>query len=206
MIIAEFTISHHPDIASMAALNNYRPDVYAILGPLGEYLLHTPTLGLSCADREIIAAFVSSLNGCAYCEAIHSAIATVHLGSNMRELIENIKHDYTSSHISPQLKALLAIAEQVQKGGKNVTAEAVAKAKACGANDDDVHDTVLLAAAFCMFNRYVDGLGTCMPEDQDEVEKMAPAIAEMGYSMAPVSSRTRAERRRQIHSEPSFVK
>ena len=107
-------ISHNFDIASMTALNTYRTDVYVIFGPSGKHLLHTPTPGLSCADREIIAAFFSSLNGCTYCETIHIIIATVHLGSNMRELVENVKHDYRSSQISPLLKALLAIAEQGQ--------------------------------------------------------------------------------------------
>ena len=98
----------------------------------------------------------------------------------MRGLVEDIKHDYKSSHISPQLRARPAIAEQVQKGGKNVTAKAVADAKACGASNGDVHDTVLLAAAFCMFNRYVDGTGTRMPESREEVERMDQQLRSWG--------------------------
>jgi len=94
-----------------------------------------------------------------------------HLGGDY-ELISRIKSDYASAEISEKLKALLAIAGKVQKGGKHVTPEDVERARKLGATDKEIHDTVLIAAAFCMFNRYVDGLGTWQPTDPRAYREM----------------------------------
>jgi hypothetical protein len=79
------------------------------------------------------------------------------------------------------LKALLVIAGQVQRGGKQVTTEAVARARDLGATDLEIHDTVLIAAAFCMFNRYVDGLATTQPRDEAMYRERGKRIAREGY-------------------------
>jgi hypothetical protein len=92
-----------------------------------------------------------------------------------------VKHDFENADITPKLKALLVIAGQVQKGGKHVTAEAVAKARGLGATDIEIHDTVLIAAAFCMYNRYVDGLGTTQPRDEAMYRERGKWIAREGY-------------------------
>jgi alkylhydroperoxidase/carboxymuconolactone decarboxylase family protein YurZ len=79
------------------------------------------------------------------------------------------------------MKALLAIAGKVQLGGKHVTPEDVERARACGATDMEIHDTVLIAAFFCLCNRYVDGLATSMPQDPEYYRQRAPLVAENGY-------------------------
>jgi len=98
------------------------------------------------------------------------------------------------------MKALLAIAGKVQKGGKHVTAEDVERARSHGATDKEIHDTVLIAAAFCMFNRYVDGLDTWQPHDAEfyrEVESkrrrwgMLPATGSSRYKQYPAIGRRR---------------
>ena len=86
-----------------------------------------------------------------------------------------------SAPVSQKLKALLTIAGQVQEGGKNVTAVAVERARAEGATDREIHDAVLIAAAFCMFNRYVDGLATLTPTDPDAYHQMGQRMATLGY-------------------------
>ena len=68
-----------------------------------------------------------------------------------------------------------------QKGGKQVTAEQIDTARTRGATDLEIHDTVLIAASFCMFNRYVDGLGTWAPRDRQFYVDRAPGRAEEGY-------------------------
>ena len=78
------------------------------------------------------------------------------------------------------MKALLTIAGKVQKGGKHVTCGDVARAKQEGATDKEVHDTVLIAAAFCMFNRYVDGLGTWQPSDPEIYREIGMLTAQLG--------------------------
>ena len=96
-------------------------------------------------------------------------------------MVDAVCGDYKGAPVSNKLKALLAIAEQVQIGGKRVTVELVQEAKAEGATDLDIHDTVLIAAAFCMYNRYVDGLATWQPRDPGMYKRMGERMAEHGY-------------------------
>jgi uncharacterized peroxidase-related enzyme len=149
------------------------------MGELANLLLRSND-GLSMADRELIAAHVSYLNDCFYCQQSHSAIAVCYLDGNT-ELVEQVKKDYANAAISDKLKALLSIAGSVQKGGKFVTTEQIEAAKELGATDKDIHDTVLIAAAFCMFNRYVDGLASNTPTDLSSYPLRAQQIAEKGY-------------------------
>jgi glutamate synthase domain-containing protein 2 len=95
--------------------------------------------------------------------------------------VKNVKHDFQNAEISPKLKALLTIAGKVQKGGKHVTAEDVQKARELGATDLEIHDTVLIAAAFCMYNRDVDGLGTNQPRDEAMYRERGKRVARDGY-------------------------
>ena len=165
-----------PGIRSLLA---FSPRTATPLGELANLLLRSDE-GLSMADRELIAAHVSYLNDCFYCQQSHGAIAICYLNGN-NELVEQVKKDYTYADISDKLKALLAIAGSVQKGGKYVTPEQVEIAKNFGATDKDIHDTVLIAAAFCMFNRYVDGLAANTPTDLSTYPLRAKQIAEKGY-------------------------
>ncbi len=79
------------------------------------------------------------------------------------------------------MKALLNIAGKVQQSGKLVTHEDIAEARKHGAGDRDIHDTVLIAATFSLFNRYVDGLATLTPTDQKDYEPMGKRLATVGY-------------------------
>lgn len=137
---------------------------------------------LSSGERELIASYVSYLNECEFCHLSHSAAANAHLGDNGKTvscIIENID----TANISEKLKQLLKIAGKVQKSGKLVTNEDIEVAKLNGAIDEEIHDTVLIAAAFCMFNRYVDGLGTT-PATKEEYSEMGRRMAK-GYKMPP---------------------
>jgi uncharacterized peroxidase-related enzyme len=140
------------------------------------------TSPLSSGERELIASYVSYLNECEFCHLSHSAAANAHLGDNGKTIsciIENID----TTNISEKLKQLLKIAGKVQKSGKLVTKEDIEVAKLSGATDEEIHDAVLIAAAFCMFNRYVDGLGTT-PSRKEEYAEMGRRMAK-GYKMPP---------------------
>lgn len=137
---------------------------------------------LSSGDRELIASYVSYLNECEFCHLSHAAAANAHLndgGNTISCIIKNVD----TANVSEKMKALLKIAAKVQRSGKQVTVDDVAHAKKLGATDEEVHDTVLIAAAFCMFNRYVDGLGTT-PARKDEYAEMGKRMAK-GYKMPP---------------------
>ena len=128
----------------------------------------------------MIGTFVSSRNDCQYCQTIHGAVAAHYLGRN-EELVCSVKADFSTAPISEKLKALLVIAGKVHQGGKNVTSEDVEAAREHGATDLEIHDTVLIAANFCMMNRYVDGLATWTPEDPDFYRQRAAILVEHGY-------------------------
>lgn len=161
----------------------FRPETAKPLSELAEVLLHAPN-SLSLAERELIATYVSSQNDCYYCQTSHGAIAVHHLGGD-EELVLQVKQDYEKAPVSDKLKALLAIAGKVQRGGKNVLPEDIERARANGASDVEIHDCVLIAAAFCMYNRYVDGLATWAPEDLAGYRERAGAVARDGYLRVP---------------------
>ncbi len=164
----------------------FRPETAKPMNELAEVLLSgSPTF--SAADRELIAAYVSAQNECRYCQTIHGAIAAHHLGGN-EELVQSVKRDFETAMISQKLKALLSIAGKVQGSGKFATSEDVAKAREHGATDVEIHDTVLIAAMFCMCNRYVDGLATWAPEDPDFYRQRAAKIATDGYAASTLGA------------------
>ena len=166
-------------LPGIRALMAFRPDTAEAMGLLANLLLRDNE-GLSMAERELIATYVSYLNDCFYCHHSHGEIACIYLEGD-RELIDQVRKDYTKAEISEKLKSLLAIAAKVQQGGKKVTTTDIEKAKEIGATDKEIHDTVLIAAAFCMFNRYVDGLATTTPTDMDSYPLRAKQIVDKGY-------------------------
>src|ERR1700678_720003 len=157
----------------------FRPETAKPLNELAEILLHAPN-SRAPGERELIATYVSSLNDCYFCQTVHGAIAAAHLNGD-EELVRRVKVDFQHAGISEKLKALLVIAGKVQKGGKNVTASDVEEARKAGASDIEIHDTVLIAAAFCMYNRYVDGLATWQPEDENLYRERGKKTAKEGY-------------------------
>src|SRR3954468_8304178 len=167
------------DLPGIRSLLAFRPETAEPLGELAEILLRD-TQGLSRAERELIATYVSYLNDCFYCHNSHGEIACYYLAGN-RDLVNRVRENYSAAPISNKLKALLQIAEKVQQSGKAVTVDDIEHARNNGATDRDIHDTVLIAAAFCMFNRYVDGLAANTPTDISTYPPRAKQVAENGY-------------------------
>ena len=157
----------------------YRPETAKPMRQLAHILLHEPN-SLTPGERELIATYVSSRNNCHFCQSSHGAAAACHLGDEA--VVKQVKTDFTQAPISDKLKALLVIAGKVQQDGKLVTAADVQAARSQGATDLEIHDTVIIAAAFCMYNRYVDGLGTWQPADPEMYAKMGRHLADEGYN------------------------
>jgi uncharacterized peroxidase-related enzyme len=164
----------------ITGLMRYRPETAAPLNALAEALLHAPHPTLSPGERELIAAYVSGLNDCDFCCSSHSAFAAAQLDGGI-SLVRQVRADVDSADIPAKIRALLKIAAAAQQSGRAVSVALVDAAKAEGATDLEIHDTVLIAAAFCMFNRYVDGLGTLLPEDPTVYEQRAEGIKLGGY-------------------------
>jgi uncharacterized peroxidase-related enzyme len=157
----------------------FRPETAKPLNELVEVLLRGPN-SLTPGERELIATYVSYLNDCYYCQTIHGAIAAANLNDD-EELVKRVKADFQHADISDKLKALMVIASKVQKGGKHVTSDDVEHARSLGATDLEIHDAVLIAAAFCMYNRYVDGLATVQPQDEEMYRQRGKRVAREGY-------------------------
>jgi uncharacterized peroxidase-related enzyme len=155
------------------------PETRRHLSGLAEALLRGPS-SLTSAERELIASYVSSGNECFFCTQSHAAAARVHYGEE-RRVVDLVLADPHAAPISAKLKALLAIADKVRRDGRLVQEADVDRARAEGADDKAIHDTVLIAAAFCMFNRYVDGLGTWAPKDPAAYEEAGIRLANQGY-------------------------
>ena len=157
----------------------FRPETGKPLSELAEVLLRSPN-SLTAGERELIAAYVSGLNECTFCCSSHSAFAAAQLDAGMN-LVDLVHADLDSAPVSAKLRALLRIAGTVKEDGRKVTTAMIDAARAEGATDLEIHDTVLIAAAFCMYNRYVDGLGTLAPRDPQRYVDAAGRIIEQGY-------------------------
>jgi uncharacterized peroxidase-related enzyme len=175
-----------PNLPGIRGPMAFRPETSKPLNELVEVLLRHPN-SLTQGERELIATYVSSQNNCHYCQSIHGAIAAAHLDGD-EDLVRSVKQDFQAASVSPKLKALLNIAGKVQQDGKNVTAEDVQAARNEGATDIEIHDTVLIAAAFCMYNRYVDGLATFQPQDPALYRERGKMVARNGYVAANLTN------------------
>ena len=168
------------DLPGIRGLMAFRPETAQPMNELAEILLRDDNNTLTCGERELIATYVSYLNDCFFCQNAHGGIAQYYLQCDVN-FIDAVKNDFNSTSLSDKIKSLLVIAEQVQQSGKNVSVDSIQTAKDAGATDREIHDTVLIAAAFCMFNRYVDGLGATTPDDQAFYDLIGKQRAEEGY-------------------------
>ena len=169
-------------LPGIIGLLTYRPETAKPLNALAETLLRGDST-LSRGERELIASHVSSLNDCKFCMNSHSAVASYWLKKDVRPELK-MGVDGKLLEVSDKMHALLKIAGQVQQSGRAVTGEAIAEAKGLAATDLEIHDTVLIAAAFCMYNRYVDGLGTWCMDKAEEYAPVGELLATVGYENA----------------------
>ena len=171
--------AHLPGITGLL---EYRKDTAAPIRTLTQILLRGEST-LTEGERELIAALVSSRNQCTFCTTAHTAAADLLLGEP--ETCRLVKADFETAPVSDKMKALLQIAALVQQNGKLVTTAAVERVKMVGASDREIHDTVLIAALFCLYNKYVDGLASVTPTAPDFYEKLGERIVHHGYTRLP---------------------
>jgi len=171
--------AHLPGITGLL---EYSKATAAPIRELTQVLLRGPST-LTEGERELIATVVSYKNECTFCTTAHTAAADILLGEE--NTAAKVKQDITTAPVSDKMKTLLTIAAQVQQSGKSVTNEAVQKAKDAGATDTEIHDTVLIAALFCLYNRYVDGLATVTPTDPAFYKGLGERLKNNGYNRLP---------------------
>lgn len=174
-------ISLRPDLYGITSLLDFRKETAGPLCRLTQILLRGESSLLE-SEREMIAAYVSSLNDCTFCSSAHTA-ATCLLPGGKESGLEPLEKDLDGLVVNDKMRALLKLAAKVQQNGNRVNREDVDYAKTQGATDLEIHDTVLIAALFCLYNRYVDGLATVTPEDPDFYVSLGKRITTRGYLM-----------------------
>jgi len=167
-------------VPGIRSLVMFRPETGKPLYELAQVLLRGES-PLTKAERELIAAYVSNRNNTKFCMMSHAAASRVLYGEDNKNIVDEVLADMQQAPISNKLKALVNIAGKVQVLGKEVTEEDIAAARAEGADDREIHDTVLIAASFSMYNRYVDGLASWTPENPEDYVEMGKRMAEKGY-------------------------
>jgi uncharacterized peroxidase-related enzyme len=171
-------ITLNNSLPGITGLLENRPDTGQPIRELTQILLRGPS-SLTELERELVATLVSFRNDCRFCTSAHGATVLALGGDD--QLLDKVFHDLDNAPLSGKMKALLVIAGKVQQIGKAVTDADINHAKKQGASDLEIHDTVLIAALFCLYNRYVDGLGTFRPEDPAYYEKLASRLVTVGY-------------------------
>lgn len=179
------TMPHIPldeNLPGITGLLNYRLDTALPIRELTQLLLRGEST-LSEGERELIATVTSQGNQCRFCTAAHTAAADACLGE--RVTAEMVKNDPEHAPVSPKMKHLLEIARRIQADARTVSPELVQKARAAGATDREIHDTVLIAALFCLYNKYVDGLATVTPSEPAFYDRLGDILKNKGYMPSP---------------------
>jgi uncharacterized peroxidase-related enzyme len=169
-------------LPGITGLLEYRLDTALPIRQLTQVLLRGEST-LTEGERELIAAVVSHGNECRFCTAAHTAAADILLGE--KETAEKVKNDPDHAPVSKKMKTLLAIARAVQVNGRNVTPEMITEARSANATDLEIHDTVLIAALFSLYNRYVDGLASVTPTDPSFYDRLGHILKDRGYLPSP---------------------
>jgi uncharacterized peroxidase-related enzyme len=189
----EILVGGLPDAPGILTAIRLTPGLGVHLRGLADELLvnEFPGATIERAEREMLATAVSAGNDCFYCMDSHGAFATALLeadGSTDRiGLIDTIKLG-SSDGLDPKMTALLHIARTVRQDALGLTDADVAAAREAGATDADVQLAVLIAAAFSMYNRIVDGFRAATPPVTAAYRDRAREIASHGYSDARVTS------------------
>lgn len=171
-----------PELPGILGPLAFRPEMAGPLLAFTNQLLRGPS-PLTPGERELIATFASHTNQCRFCTKSHAAVAAVHLSSP--QLVAAVLEDVESAPVTPKMRALLKIARAVALNVAPVSDELMQAARDAGADDTSLHDAVLVAASFCMFNRYVESLRTVAPDDPSAYVAMGERLARDGYAMVP---------------------
>ena len=169
-------------LPGITGLLDYRQDTAVPIRQLTQILLRGEST-LTEGERELIATIVSHGNECTFCTSAHAATADLLLGNT--DISGKVRTNLIHAPVSDKMKALLTIAKAVQVNGKEVTRQMVEDAKSKGATDMELHDTVLIAALFSLYNRYVDGMATAMPADSSYFTMLADRLVNHGYYRLP---------------------
>lgn len=145
--------------AGIGTVFRQRPDKYMMLLSHAQEILREPA-HLSPADREMIAAYTSKLNGCDYCRGSHTAFAAS-LGASEADL-SMVETGDIEAH---RLAALLAYVKKLTLAPATLTNSDKTAVHDAGFTEDELKDAIAVCAAFNLYNRIVEGHGIAPHDD-----------------------------------------
>ena len=187
-----------PDVPGIGAAMRLTPGLGIHLRGLADELLVNdfPGATIQRHQREMLATAVSAANDCFFCMDSHGAFAGALLeredATHLEPVIDLIKAG-SSDGLDDKMRALLHIARTVQHAPLRLAEADVATARAAGATDADVQLAVLIASAFSMYNRLVDGFRAKTPPTTEAYRARAAEIADRGYSAPPAAAPANAQ-------------
>jgi uncharacterized peroxidase-related enzyme len=186
-----------PDVPGITVAMQLTPELGLHMRGLADALLVNdfPGATIGRPEREMLATAVSAANDCFFCMDSHGAFATALLersGETERVSLIDVVKRGSSDGLDPKMQTLLHIARTVGRDSLQLTSEDVAAAHDAGASDADVQLAVLIAAAFSMYNRMVDGFRARTPGNPMAYRERAGEIAELGYSAPSPSASSSA--------------
>lgn len=171
-------VTLNSDLPGITGLLNTWPEPGAPIRDLTQFILRGEN-SLTEGERELIASMVCVGNECQFCSNAHISAAARYIGS--KETVNTILNQPFGGIVSDRIAHLLAISQAVGRSGSLVNQEMIDAAKNAGATDVEIHDTVMIAALFSLYNRYVDGLATELPENESYYEVLADRLTTSGY-------------------------
>ena len=171
-------VTLNSDLPGITGLLNTWPLPGEPIRDLTQYILRGEN-SLSEGERELIASMVCVGNSCQFCSNAHIAAAARYIGS--KETVNAILQQPFGGEVDNRIAHLLEISGAVGISGSLVTESMIESAKQAGATDLEIHDTIMIAALFSFYNRYVDGLATDLPENESYYEMLADRLTTSGY-------------------------
>ncbi|MDE2133839.1 MAG: peroxidase-related enzyme [Alphaproteobacteria bacterium] len=133
---------------------------------------------LSVGERELIAAYVSGLNACAYCHRVHTVTAEafgIEEGA-LQALLDNVD----TAPVDDRMKTLLRYVNKLTRLPARLTSADAEAVYAAGWNDQALHDTISVCALFNFMNRLVEGIG--VTADANYFQLSGKRLYQNGYA------------------------
>jgi len=160
------------------------PELFAKVPRSGEPYIHMvqdamrkEDCDLSLSQREVIATWVSALNGCQYCVTAHANVA-LELGAD-EDLIRDIRERREIGRADAAFRALLELARAATSAPENLSEDDIRAARDAGWSEQAILDAMVVVGAFNMINRLVLAAG--LELDDERARPEARALARDGY-------------------------
>ena len=155
----------------------FQPDITVHLARFTHELLRQPA-SISPAVRELIAAYTSYKNNCAFCTRAHAATAAELLRDE--PLVWQVLHDVETAPIDERTRALLRFVEKVTRDAASLGRADVDTVRAAGWDDEAIYFAITTCALFNFYNRWISATGV-PPMSNAGHREQGQMLATRGY-------------------------